>query len=93
MQIDADTLARLSQYAPEGFGGTFTEVHTVHTPGHALHVVTCTFDDASTEVYLVPEDTHEGGGRPRLLALSTAIHVLQNLGDAEVWNVENRHGE
>lgn len=87
--IEGAVTRALEAARADGFVGEVVEVRSVGDERHELHLVTCQFEDG-TSTYVVAADTHEGGGRPTMLALSDAVHVLQNLTAAERWELSAR---
>lgn len=68
--------------AASGEGGT-----------HFLRVVEYEFPEnpgGGTRLYVEAVETHDGAGAARILPLSSAVHILQNISDDERWRIEGR---
>jgi hypothetical protein len=57
---------------------------------HTVRLVMCRFPDDSEVPYLEVSETGGPHTGRRLLALSTAVHALLNLGELEMFEVGNR---
>lgn len=88
--------AALETAQAEGFRYPVRSWRSVGDERHALYIldVECAHpvDDYATEMhtYVVAADTHNDGGAPRLHHLSTATHILQNVGSTEQWEIAGR---
>lgn len=61
------------------------ECQSFGEPGHIVHVLR-----SPGVCYLVVEDDHYGGGRPRLFHLADAVHLLQNVTEHEARAIVSR---
>lgn len=87
----ATTNAALKAARDRGFKGEDARLVGTWTDGqHAILRVEVRFPGGETDDYAVVHDVHEGGGRPNLVSLSHAVHVLQNVGDEESWRIAAR---
>lgn len=76
---------------PSGFLGTRGMVLSeVEEAGHVLRVVIYVFPDGSACPYVEAGEHHDGASPMRLHALSTAVHLLQNVGGDEAFQIGNR---
>lgn len=78
----------------EGFRGTNAEVvGEREEAGHLLRIVSYEFDDGGTyalAAYVEVAESHDSAYGARILPLSAAVHILQNVTDTERWALENR---
>ena len=77
--------------ASEGFGGT--RVRTLGEAVDGAHVVRLAlygFADGSEVPYLEAHETHDGARAGRVMSLSAAVHLMQNVSDDEVWTIGSR---
>lgn len=73
-----------------GFQGVPVSSKEMGDARHSLILTTCRFPDGTEEMYVVAHDVHDGGGTPRMLPLSTVVHLIQNVTDEERWDIECR---
>lgn len=76
----------------ERFRGVRGRVLGTHSElGHVLTVAEYTFPDGESAPYVEVSETHDGfTGPSKLYPLSGAVHVLQNVGEDERWDIEAR---
>lgn len=74
----------------EGFAGVLESYECLGDLRHELYLVRVRFASGDVEPYVVASDRHDGGGNPVLLALSDTVHCLQNMTDAERWELSSR---
>lgn len=80
---------------PVGFGGVPVRILGEATDGvgheHSVRLVLCRFPDGAEVPYLQVAERGGGVSGVRLLAMSTAVHALLNLGESEIFEVGNRN--
>ena len=77
---------------PPGFTGQRS--HVLATAVDGAHTVTLAWYTFPRSVALVPyvelSESHDGARPGRVMALSTLVHLAQNVGDDEVWQIGGR---
>lgn len=76
---------------PEGFAGV--RVRTIGEAVDGAHVVRLAlyrFPDGSEAAYVEAHETHDGARPGRVACLSAVVHLLQNVGADEMWQIGNR---
>ncbi len=80
---------------PPGFTGTCSHVIARAVDGaHHVTLAVYRFDDPGHAPIDVPyvelSESHDGAQPGRVMALSTLVHLCQNVGDDEVWQIGGR---
>lgn len=89
---EADPLSAVPAPSP-GFLGKRGRVLGEATDGlHVVRLAEYEFPDGSTVPYAELHETHSGQYPGRVMALSVLVHLAQNVGANEVWEINNREG-
>lgn len=64
--------------------------HVTSSGHHHLSIAEYEFPDGSVEMYVEATETHDGPARSRVMALSTVVHLMQNVGRDEAFQIGNR---
>ena len=76
---------------PLGFAGRRVAPIAIARDGaHTVTLARYAFDDGSLVPYVELRETHDGSRPGRVMALSTLVHLAQNVGDDEIWEIGNR---
>lgn len=76
---------------PLGFAGRRVAPIAIARDGaHTVALARYAFDDGSLVPYVELRETHDGSRPGRVMALSTLVHLAQNVGDDEIWEIGNR---
>lgn len=79
--------------APLGFLGKRGRVLGEADDGlHVVRLAEYEFPDGSVVPYAELHETHDGQYPGRVMALSVLVHLAQNVGASEVWEINNREG-
>lgn len=78
---------------PPGFLGKRGRVlGEAHDGLHVVRLAEYTFPDGSVVPYAELHETHDGQYPGRVMAISVLVHLAQNVGEMEVWEINNRQG-
>lgn len=77
---------------PAGFlGERLAPIATASDADHHVAVVPYRFaTDGGIALYVELHETHDGARPGRVMALSTLVHLCQNVGEDEVWQIGGR---
>lgn len=79
--------------APPGFlGKRGRELGEAQDGLHVVRLAEYAFPDGSVVPYAELHETHDGQYPGRVMALSVLVHLAQNVGASEVWEINNREG-
>ncbi len=81
----------MSPTPPAGFTGIRGRVIGEAIDGaHIVRLVEYVFPGGDVVPYVEAHETHDGARPGKVMALSTLVHLMQNVGDNEAWEIGNR---